>query len=40
LIGILAIRKTQIGIGRFLFDAVFALHGKQYRTAATIGDVG
>jgi len=33
LIGVLAVRKTQIGPGRFLFQNGFALHAKQYRTA-------
>src|SRR5882724_5791641 len=34
LIRVLSVRKTQIGIGRFLFQDGFALHAKQYRTAA------
>ena len=33
LIGVLAVRKTEIGIGRFLLQDGFALHAKQYRTA-------
>ena len=33
LIGVLAVRKTQIGPRRFLFQNGFALHAKQYRTA-------
>src|SRR5712671_1903218 len=39
LIRVLPIRETQIGIGRFLFQDGFALHAKQYRTAARSGDV-
>ena len=33
LIGVLAVRKTQIGLGRFLAEDGFALHAEQYRTA-------
>jgi hypothetical protein len=33
LIGVLAIRKAQIGFGRFLAEDGFALHAEQYRTA-------
>src|SRR5260221_5543280 len=34
LVWVLAVRKTEIRVGRFLFQNGFALHGKQYRTAA------
>src|SRR5882724_12862010 len=34
LIRVLSVRKAQIGIGRSLFQDGFALHAKQYRTAA------
>src|SRR6478672_2804060 len=33
LIWVLAVRKAQIGVRRFLFYTVFALHAKQYRAA-------
>lgn len=33
LIWVLAVSKTQIGLGRFLVENGFALHAKQYRTA-------
>jgi len=33
LIGVLAVRKAQIGLGRFLAEDGFALHAEQYRTA-------
>ncbi len=39
LIGVLAVRKTKIRVGRFLFQNGFALHGKQYRTAARSGHI-
>jgi hypothetical protein len=33
LIGVLAVRKAQIGVGRLLAENGFALHARQYRTA-------
>jgi len=33
LIGVLAVRKAQIGVRRFLLQNGFALHGEKYRTA-------